>query len=76
MADLKRIYVSTFQVSRGVQHGTEERPITVEHPSGVLYSARDLEILGPSRIRYAPDAPNPAGARVWIETTSDIAIAD
>ena len=38
-----------------------------------IYS-NSVEILGPSKIVYSPDKPLSCGARVWIETTSEVII--
>ena len=32
----------------------------------------EVEILGPCKVIYRPDNPLPCGAKVWIETTSEI----
>jgi hypothetical protein len=36
--------------------------------------AYEVEILGPSRIVYSPDKPLSCGARVWVETESEVKI--
>jgi hypothetical protein len=36
--------------------------------------AHEVEINGPSRIVYSPDNPLSCGARVWIETESEVLI--
>jgi len=38
--------------------------------------ANNVTIEGPSRIVYSPDKPLSCGARVWIETTSNVIIND
>lgn len=49
----------------GLEDGTAEQPILVEHlASGRVHEAVEVE-LGPSRIVYG--VPTQAGARVWIE---------
>ena len=35
-----------------------------------------VEISGPSRIVYSPDKPLSCGARVWIETESEVTISE
>ena len=35
-----------------------------------------VEIAGPSRIVYSPDKPLSCGARVWIETHSEVKITE
>ena len=34
----------------------------------------EVEIHGPSRVIYSPDKPLSCGARVWIETKSEVDI--
>lgn len=36
--------------------------------------AQEVEILGPCRVVYRPDHPLSCGARVWIETQSEVLI--
>lgn len=34
-----------------------------------------VEINGPSKVVYSPDKPLPCGAKVWIETESEVKIS-
>jgi hypothetical protein len=34
--------------------------------------AHEVEILGPSRVVYSPEKPLSCGARVWVETESEV----
>lgn len=36
--------------------------------------AHEVEILGPSKIVHSPEKPLSCGARVWIETESEVRI--
>lgn len=36
--------------------------------------AHEVEILGSSKVVYSPDKPLSCGARVWIETQSEVKI--
>jgi len=38
--------------------------------------AHEVEIDGPSRIVYSPDKPLSCGAKVWIETASEVKIVE
>lgn len=53
----------------------EEKTITVKTYKSNTY-AREVEILGPSRVVYSPDKPLSCGARVWIETNSEVRIVE
>jgi hypothetical protein len=35
-----------------------------------------VEIAGPCRVVYSPDAPLSCGARVWIETESEVVVVN
>ena len=34
----------------------------------------EVEILGPSKVIYSPDKPLSCGAKVWIETESEVIV--
>ena len=36
--------------------------------------AHEVEITGPSKIIYSPDKPLSCGARVWVETYSEVKV--
>lgn len=38
------------------------------------FYATSVEILGPSKLVYSPDKPLGCGARVWIETDSEVTL--
>lgn len=51
------------------------RPVICVIRDGVQQPCRDVEIKGPSRLVYRPDAPLPEnGAAVWVETEGEVAI--
>ena len=35
-----------------------------------------VEITGPSRVVYSPDKPLSCGAKVWVETESEVIVED
>ena len=49
----------------------DDKTITVKTYKDNRY-AREVEILGPSRVVYSPDKPLSCGARVWIETHAEV----
>lgn len=51
----------------------EDKTITVKTYKSNTY-AREVEILGPSRIVYSPDKPLSCGAKVWLETHGEVRI--
>ena len=55
------------------KHGTNEPVITVKTYKSNTYG-HEVEILGSSKVIYSPDKPLSCGARVWIETDSEVKI--
>ena len=72
--NLKRIHVNMHHIRHNKKHGTNNPVITVKTSHSNRY-AHQVEILGPSKVIYRPDKPLSCGARVWIETRSEINIA-
>ena len=55
------------------KHGTNEPVITVKTYKSNTYG-HEVEILGNSKVVYSPDKPLSCGARVWIETDSEVMV--
>ena len=53
------------------KHGTNKPVITVKTSKSNNY-AHEVDILGKSKLVYRPLKPLPCGARVWIETESEV----
>lgn len=47
----------------------------IEEGGKTWYGSR-VDILGPSSMIYSPDKPRKCGAKLWIETDSEIVIYD
>ena len=69
----KRIHVNMHKIRSNKKYGTNEPVITVKTSQSNTYGHR-VEILGPSKVVYRPDKPLSCGARVWIETESEVNI--
>jgi len=67
------IHVNQHVIRSNHKTGVLEPVITVKQGKKNTY-AHEVEILGPSRVVYSPDKPLSCGARVWIETTSEVLI--
>lgn len=67
------IHVNQLQIRHNLKHGTNDPCITVKTYKSNDY-AREVEIKGPSKVVYSPDKPLSCGARVWIETESEVVI--
>ena len=55
------------------KNGTNDPVITVKTYKSNTYG-HEVDILGNSKVVYSPDKPLSCGARVWIETDSDVLI--
>ncbi len=51
-----------------------DKVITVKTYKSNTY-AKEVTIEGPSKVVYSPDKPLPCGARVWIETLSNVIVS-
>ena len=67
----KIIHVNMHKIRANKKHGTNEPVITVKTYKSNTY-CHEAEILGPSKVVYSPIKPLSCGARVWIETESEL----
>ncbi len=67
----KRIHVNMHVIRKNHKTGEREPVLTCKSSKGNDYY-HEIEVNGPCRIVYSPDKPLPCGARVWIETESEI----
>jgi len=70
---IKRIHVNMHKIRFNKKHGTNDPVITVKTSHSNRY-AHEVEIRGPSTVMYRPDKPLSCGARVWIETDSEVTL--
>ena len=70
---IKRIHVNMHKIRFNKKHGTNDPVLTVKTGRSNRY-AHNVEILGPSKVIYRPEQPLSCGARVWIETDSEVKI--
>lgn len=71
---LTRIHVNQHVIRRNLKvsdPSQHEPPITVKQGKKNTY-CHDVHIHGPSRVVHSPDKPLNCGARVWIETESEV----
>jgi hypothetical protein len=54
-----------------MKHGTKDPVITVKTSKSNIYT-HEVDIKGPSKVIYSPDKPLSCGAKVWIETESEV----
>jgi hypothetical protein len=74
------VHVHQQIIALNRKHGRNDPPLTVKtfasearHAKPVsARKAHTAHITGPSRIVHSPHEPLPCGARVWIETNSEV----
>ena len=71
----KRIHINTHKIKANKKNGTNDPVITVKTSKENIYGS-DVMILGESRVVYSPNKPLSCGARVWIETHSEVIISN
>jgi hypothetical protein len=69
----KKIHINQHIIRSNKKNGTTLPVITVKTSKSNTY-ASEVEILGKSKLIYAPTKPLPCGARVWIETDEKIVL--
>ena len=66
-----RIHVNQHKIRSNMKHGTNDPVITVKTSKSNTYT-HEVKINGPSKVIYSPDKPLSCGAKVWIETESEV----
>ena len=66
-----KIHVNQHVIRSNKKHGKKEPVLTVKTYKSNTY-AHEVEIKGESKVIYSPDKPLSCGARVWIETESEV----
>lgn len=67
------IHVNQHAIRRNIKTEEKEPVLTVKTYKSNTY-AHEVAIKGSSKIVYSPDKPLSCGARVWIETKSEVEI--
>jgi hypothetical protein len=67
------IHVNQHAIRRNIKAEVKEPVLTVKTYKTNIY-AHEVEIKGPSRLVYSPDKALSCGARVWLETESEVEI--
>jgi len=69
----KRIHINQHKIRANKKHGTNEPVITVKTYKSNDYG-HEVLIHGDSKVVYSPNKPLSCGARVWVETESEVTI--
>jgi hypothetical protein len=67
------VHVNQHVVRSNTKTGAKEPVLTVKTYKSNTY-ANGVQINGPSKVVYSPDKPLSCGARVWIETESEVVV--
>ena len=70
---IKRIHVNQHIIKSNRKNGADEPALTCQLSTGPL-RARNVDIKGPSRL-VTGDKPLSCGARIWIETKSEVELS-
>lgn len=70
---IKKIHINQHVIRANKKNSTNEPVITVKTSKSNNY-AKEVEILGKSKIIYNPDKPLSCGAKVWIETKAKVVL--
>ena len=70
---IKRIHVNQHIIRDNAHYKRANPPLSIKR-GGKTERAMEVEIEGPCTIVYRPGKPLSCGARVWIETTSEIVL--
>ena len=69
---IKRIHVNQHNIRHNKANPEDLKAVlTVKHTKG-NEKVNTVNINGPSTVIYSPDKPLSCGAKVWIETTSEV----
>lgn len=69
------VHVNQAVIKTNIRKDLREPVLTVKQGKNNTY-AMEVDILGPCRVIYSPDKPLSCGARVWIETESEVIPVD
>ena len=69
----KKIHINQHVIRSNKKLNKEDPVITVKTSKANTY-AKEVEILGKSKVIYNPDKPLSCGAKVWIETEANVVL--
>ncbi len=71
----KRIHINQHKIKSNIKKpDSEKEPVITIKTSNSNTYCHEVEILGSSKVIYSPDKPLSCGARVWVETESEVRI--
>lgn len=70
----KRIHINQHNIRKNAKEDTKLYPVITVKSYKDNFKGNEVYIDGPCRVVYSPDKPLACGAKVWIETDSQITI--
>ena len=68
-----KIHINQHVIKANHKNNKRDPVITVKTYNSNNYG-HQVDILGPSKVIYSPDKPLSCGAKVWIETDSEVIV--
>ena len=68
-----KIHINQHVIKSNHKNNKKDPVITVKTYKSNNYG-HQVDILGPSKVIYSPDKPLSCGAKVWIETDSEVIV--
>lgn len=68
---MKIIHINKNIIQQNAKRG-KSNPVCRIEEDGLVRYCMEVDIKGPSRMVYRPNEPRPCGAKLWIETDSEI----
>lgn len=66
------LHVNQHHIKFNSKSTDVKKPVLTIKQGGKTFYADEVEILGPSKLVYRPDKPLSCGAKVWVETMSEV----
>lgn len=71
---IKRIHVNQHLIKHNAKHPEDIQPVLTCKTSKENIKGHAIHIYGPSAVVYSHSSPLSCGARVWIQTTSEVEV--
>lgn len=72
---MKIIHINRNVIQANAKHGKAD-PVCRAEENGEVQYCMEVHIHGPSKMIYSPNKPRPCGAKLWIETDSEVTMVN
>lgn len=69
---IKRIHINQHHIKHNAKNPDDLKPVVTIKTSGDNIKCMNVKVLGDSELIYSPCRPLSCGAKVWIETRSEV----